>query len=508
MRKQATRSGFTIVELLIVIVVIAILAAITIVAFSGIAYRAKQSAAAAAAEQAAKKVVNYSTDNAGQYPPALSSVGIANDTNTVFEYSYDNTAVTYCVTATFQGVSYYVSTGVSVPTAGKCSGHTGGIAGPWTQIGMNGGFVACGLYNNVPYCWGSGSNGALGNGSSTDMKKPTAVTTTGVLSGKTVTAIDAGGCVIANAAAYCWGYNASGRVGDGTTNTATSPVAVDTSGVLSGKTITKITADNHTCVLASGAPYCWGNGTNGELGNNTQVNSLVPVAVDTTGVLAGKTITDISAGAYNTCVIANGLPYCWGYNLWGANGTGTSGNTYTLTPVAVSTAGALNGKTLVKIKAGSDHVCALGSDGAAYCWGGMCASINGTFTCYGAGGASSNVPVKLDNTTGALTGKSVAQVATSFNHSCVVTTDGGGYCWGYGVYGRLGTAAGTTVSVPTTVDMSGVLVGKSFTEMAVGQNSSCGIASGQAYCWGRNLNGEIGDNTLSQRSQPVMVINP
>lgn len=123
-RKEAL--GFTIVELLIVIVVIAILAAITIVSYNGIANRAKQSAASSAAGQAAKKVLAHAVINADQYPASLSDAGVSNDANTTYEYTFDNTAKTYCITATFQKVSYYVSNSVSSPTAGLCSGHTGG----------------------------------------------------------------------------------------------------------------------------------------------------------------------------------------------------------------------------------------------------------------------------------------------------------------------------------------------------------------------------------------------
>ena len=76
------------------------------------------------------------------------------------------------------------------------------------------------------------------------------------------------------------------------------PVAVDTSGVLAGKTLTQITAGTlHACALDStGAAYCWGDNVTGQLGDGTTTSTDVPVAVDTGGVLAGKTLTQISAG--------------------------------------------------------------------------------------------------------------------------------------------------------------------------------------------------------------------
>ncbi len=119
------RRGFTIVELLIVVVVIAILAAITIVAYNGIAQRSKVSAAQSSTTQAAKKVLSYATLNSDQYPPDLTTVGIANSADTTYQYSVDNNASprTFCVTATTSNISYYLSNGGANPTAGACAGH-------------------------------------------------------------------------------------------------------------------------------------------------------------------------------------------------------------------------------------------------------------------------------------------------------------------------------------------------------------------------------------------------
>lgn len=125
---RSLRRGFTIVELLIVVVVIAILAAITIVAYNGITNRAKNSAASTAAEQAAKKVMTYAVTNSDNYPASLSDVGVS-DGSTTYQYRVDNTAnpKTFCITATMQNVSYWVSNAAATPTVGVCAGH--GAAG-------------------------------------------------------------------------------------------------------------------------------------------------------------------------------------------------------------------------------------------------------------------------------------------------------------------------------------------------------------------------------------------
>lgn len=112
-------------ELLIVVVVIAILAAITIVAYNGIQNRAKQSAAQTTAKQALTKVQSYMVENADTYPADLATVGLLNSGSTTYQYRVDNASnpKTFCLTATTQNISYYVSNSSNAPTVGGCVGH-------------------------------------------------------------------------------------------------------------------------------------------------------------------------------------------------------------------------------------------------------------------------------------------------------------------------------------------------------------------------------------------------
>jgi prepilin-type N-terminal cleavage/methylation domain-containing protein len=125
-----SRTGFTIVELLIVIVVIAILAAITIVAYNGIQNRARISAVSSGLSQANKKLLSFAVDGNG-YPADLATIGINDTSDVTYQYSVNNTAnpATYCVTATSGSVSYKVSNTAQAPSQGGCAGHgQGGVA--------------------------------------------------------------------------------------------------------------------------------------------------------------------------------------------------------------------------------------------------------------------------------------------------------------------------------------------------------------------------------------------
>jgi len=122
---ERSNKGFTIVELLIVIVVIAILAAITIVAYNGIQNQAKASAAQAAAKQALTKIQAYAVQNADQYPATIAAAGLTSSGGTTYQYRVDNSAnpKTFCLTTTTQEKSYYVSSSSGSPMAGACNGH-------------------------------------------------------------------------------------------------------------------------------------------------------------------------------------------------------------------------------------------------------------------------------------------------------------------------------------------------------------------------------------------------
>ena len=143
MKVGKNSQGFTIVELLIVIVVIAILAAITIVAYNGVSNRAKASAAQSAASQASKKVAAYAVTNSDQYPADLATAGVSNSGDTVFQYSVNNTSSprTFCVTATIGNISYYINnTTVTTPATGGCAGHSSGGVATITNLVTNGSF--------------------------------------------------------------------------------------------------------------------------------------------------------------------------------------------------------------------------------------------------------------------------------------------------------------------------------------------------------------------------------
>ena len=295
--------------------------------------------------------------------------------------------------------------------------------------------------------------------------------------------------------AYCFGWNEFGQLGDGTTDTRFTPVFI--SGGLSFAGVSAGIANSNTAVAGGftcgvttdGTAYCWGPNSEGQLGDGTNTDRSVPVSV--TGGLSFASVSaggeDNNGGSSHACgVTTSGDAYCWGSNApSGQLGDGTTTNRNT--PVLVS--GLLS---FALVSAGALHTCGVTTNGDGYCWG---VGANGQV---GDGaGASSNVPLLV---TGGLT---FTSVSAGGNHTCGVTTSGEAYCWGTNFSGELGDGTPPRAAQNTPVLVSG---GLSFALVSAGLNHTCGVTtSGDAYCWGQNVEGELGDGTTTNRNTPVLV---
>ena len=228
-------------------------------------------------------------------------------------------------------------------------------------------------------CWGNNGNGQLGNGNTTSSDVPVAVV--GISNAKAVAGDSQDGsfcALLLTGQVKCWGYNAYGELGNGTTTSSDVPVAAV--GISNAKAVTGDNDGGSFCALLSTSHVkCWGYNGYGELGNGNTTTFTLPQPVKNI-----STATALIGGNYGFCaLLSTSHVDCWGYNAYGQLGNGTT--TSSDVPVAVRTIG-----NAAKLISGYYDFCALLSTSHVDCWGnnGYGQLGNGTTT-------SSDVPVAV-----------------------------------------------------------------------------------------------------------------
>jgi len=221
----------------------------------------------------------------------------------------------------------------------------------------------------------------------------------------------------------------------------------------------------HVCALTSGgAAYCWGHNNGGQLGTGDTVSSETPRPV-----AGGLTFTAVSAGGFHACgLTAAGDGYCWGSNFHRQLGTGDTVPSTMPRRVA-------GGLTFTALSAAASHTCALDSNGAAYCWG--------ISDYYYPETRGSPTPVPVMTGVRFVAINSTASAAST----CGIDSTGTVRCWMPG--GDVYTGA-PQWTVPG---------GLAFTTLSHGYFHSCAVTAQRVgYCWGRNMWGQLGIGSTSE----------
>jgi alpha-tubulin suppressor-like RCC1 family protein len=254
----------------------------------------------------------------------------------------------------------------------------------------------------------------------------------------------------------------------------------------------------HTCSLLVGVLRCWGSNYWGAVGDGTNGTNRL-VPTEVAGLPAADAVASVACGNWHTCaLLASGEVWCWGGNQQGALGDGTATNR--LVPTRVT--GLLPAVALV---AGGLHTCALLSSGDAACWGW---NANGQL----GDGTTVNRLVPT-NVTGLLSsppaGRAVIESLTAgLFHTCALFSSGDAQCWGRNDDGQLGDGTNTSRNVPTLV---AGLPSASVALAAGGYHTCALLSSGDAACWGMHWLdagrfGQLGDGTNISRASPSAVI--
>ena len=309
-----------------------------------------------------------------------------------------------------------------------------------------------------------------------------------------------------NGQVICWGLNASGQLGDGSTVNKSEPVyAKDLNGVLN------LTAGSkHTCALTiSGEVWCWGENSSGQLGNGSTTNSNVPVKV---AGLPDKVLS-ITAGDEFTCVqLMNQEVWCWGKNDLGQLNDGTTTNQTSpvkskLTAMLAQISGGqgllLGSDVLgsvnewVKAQAAAVKQLANSLSISANRWGdtGCAVATDGSVKCWGSDLTSASVAGALP----------AIEVGTGLDHNCSINSDESVSCWGSNGSGQLGNGTNTDSESATLVKNLALAHA-----LAVGAHHTCVLsgAGNTAMCWGENTFGQLGNSSTVNSNVPVLVVMP
>lgn len=349
----------------------------------------------------------------------------------------------------------------------QAMGPVNGVSAPEWSI-VNSGFQhSCAIKSDgTAWCWGSGSVGQLGDGSTvTSSNAPVAVS--GGATWKAITTGFTHTCGIkSDDTAWCWG--GANYLGDGTSNQSAIPVQV-----AGGGTWKKISAGQmHSCGIKSDdTAWCWGFEFYGALGNNaaTATFRLSPIAV-----VGGHTWKEIGTGDMQTCAIkSDDTAWCWGYQSDGRLGNNVGFGGALATPTAVT-----GGFTWKTISVKNSTACAVRSNDAGYCWG------YGSYGNRGDGTTGQAGP----NPVAILGGHTWKNIDAGFLHTCGIKSDNTIWCWGYNGQGQLGNNNTTQQTSPVTLTSGGA-----WKSVSAGRDYTCGIktAGGQIFCWGTNALGQI-----------------
>jgi alpha-tubulin suppressor-like RCC1 family protein len=233
---------------------------------------------------------------------------------------------------------------------------------PFQRLATSGADGACFIRpTGQAWCWGTNAQGELGDGTfGTTAYREThaapALTPAGVRVDQVFYGSYNGMARLVNGSLYAWGLGTYGALGNGSTASNAIPQKVN---IGSPVTDAAMSEQGAACaVKADGSLTCWGRNHKGQLGDGTTVSRLTPVAVP-----VGTEVVSVQLGDLTTCVLkGDGRVWCWGDNSQGTLGDG--GTTMSLTPKLVP-----NLDSVVTLSAGMEHVCALKADRTVWCWG-------------------------------------------------------------------------------------------------------------------------------------------
>lgn len=405
-----------------------------------------------------------------------------------------------------------------------------------TKISSNANHT-CAIVAGKVFCWGSNHQGAVGTGANKSVGYASEIplATVDSFGAGTEVRIGAGrGCLLTEGVMWCWGYNNGFlRNNNSAFQSAPRPVLDETGTTITGidkisepgekqcyeksrrvycfdsiaisqvtkstgaefNSIQKISSGpTHGCVIDSGEVWCWGSNWTGQLGSGNTTTSITAVKVIKASGSAITGVIDIGLGYEHTCAATVDTVWCWGSNVMGQLGNGTSVNSTFAVQATKFGGGALENVTRLGI--GNHHSCAQMAQ-SIWCWG---------FNSNGQIGNGTKTNANSAVWVSGLPNRTVTDLDAGGASTCALF-EGEPYCWG--AYTGLAHGGYAEALVPTEQFADDTSSLYRFEGISVGNSTRCGIRTlhyREVWCFGHyNLDGQLGDGTLINRVGAVKV---
>ena len=291
-----------------------------------------------------------------------------------------------------------------------------------------------------------------------------------------------------------WMWGSGGALGNNTTTTVSSPVQT-----ISGGTNWKLVSTNYyggpntVAIKTDGTLWNWGEGFSGQLGDNTQVSKSSPVQTIASGT---NWLQASSGGQITAAVKTDGTLWLWGKGTYGGLGDNTTASK--LSPVQTIASG--NNWKQVSLSATVSG--AIKTDGTLWLWGYNVRGAIGDGTQ-----DSRSSPVQTIASGNNWKQVSCGGIALS-DFTGATKTDGTLWLWGRNNYGQLGNNTSSSAIINTVSPVQTISGGTNWQQVSCGESHTGAIKTdGTLWTWGSNGFGQLGDNTIVNKSSPVQTVS-
>ena len=335
------------------------------------------------------------------------------------------------------------------------------------------------------WLWGNNGYGNLGDNTNINKSSPVQTVTFATNWSSLFTGFYHVGAIKTDGTLWLWGRNLNGKLGDNTTINKSSPVQT----IAGGINWSKVACGpyNTAAIKTDGTLWIWGR-NNGTLGDNTITDRSSPVQT----VTGGTNWSVVACGAYHAAAIkTDGTLWTWGINSHGQLGDNTLTNKSS--PIQTIT----GGNNWSSVACGYNFVAAIKTDGTLWLWGQNTVLV-------AAGQLGDNTGTNKSSPVQTITGgNNWSSVACGRSHTAALKRDGTLWTWGLNSYGNLGDNTSIRKSSPIQT----ISAGNNWSFVACGyQHTTATKTDGSLWAWGRNNDGQLGDNTLANKSSPIQTV--